>query len=143
MRHTEWNFLSCRALSQRSFRHFFLSRLVGASMGQVLQFSRRNQGFDAEATAVLIAAYESAVAAIARSGQPHNLCEVAARRIIAMASKGERNPDRLCAAALATVTKSARRRPEPPVRLSPHLILIDTSKEIVWPKRPDGAGASD
>jgi hypothetical protein len=66
--------------------------LVGASMGQVLQFSRRNQGFDAAATAALIAAYESAVAAIARSGQPHDLCEVAARRIIAMASKGEREP---------------------------------------------------
>lgn len=111
--------------------------LVGASMGQVLQFSRRNQGFDAAATAALIAAYESAVAAIARSGQPHNLCEVAARRIIAMASKGERNPDRLCAAALATVAKSARRRSDPPVRLPPHLILIDTSNEIAWLKRPD------
>ena len=106
-------------------------------MGQVLQFSRRNRGFDAEATAALIAAYESAVAAIARSGQPNNLCEVAARRIIAMASKGERNPDRLCAAALATVTKSARRQPEPPVRLSPHLILIDTGNKIAWLQRPD------
>jgi hypothetical protein len=111
--------------------------LVGASMGQVLQFSRRNQGFDAAATAALIAAYESAVAAIARSGQPHNLCEVAARRIIAMASKGERDPDRLCAAALAAVAKSARRRSDPPVRLSPHLILIDTSNKIAWLKRPD------
>ena len=111
--------------------------LVGASMGQVLQFSRRNQGFDAAATAALIAAYESAVAAIARSGQPHNLCEVAARRIIAMASKGERNPDRLCAGALATVTKSARQRSDPPVRLSPHLILIDASGKIAWLQRPD------
>jgi len=111
--------------------------LVGASMGQVLQFSRRNQGFDAAATAALIAAYESAVAAIARSGQPHNLCEVAARRIIAMASKGERNPGRLCAAALATVAKSARRQSDPPVRLPPHLILIDTSNKIAWLKRPD------
>ena len=106
-------------------------------MGQVLQFSRRNRGFDAEATAALIAAYESAVAAIARSGQPHNLCEVAARRIIAMASKGERNPDRQCAAALATVTKSARQRSDPPVRLSPHLILIDASGKIAWLQRPD------
>jgi len=61
-------------------------------MGQVIQFSRRNRGFDPESTAVLIAAYESAIAAIARSGQPQNLCEIAARRIIAMASKGERDP---------------------------------------------------
>ena len=105
-------------------------------MGQVLQFSRRNRGFDAEATAALVAAYESAVAAIARSGQPNNLCEVAAHRIIAMASKGERNLDRLCAVALATVTKSARQRSDPPVRLSPHLILIDASDKIAWLQRP-------
>ena len=84
-------------------------------MGQVIQFSRRNRGFDPDATAVLIAAYESAIAAIARSGQPQNLCEIAARRIIAMASKGERDPGRLCAAALATVTKSTPCRPAPPI----------------------------
>jgi hypothetical protein len=108
-------------------------------MGQVLPFCRRGGGFDAEATAVLIAAYESAAAAIERSGQPHSLCEVAARRIIAMASRGERNPDRLCAAALATVTKSARRQPEPPVRLSRHLVLIDTTKAIAWVRPPDCA----
>jgi len=108
-------------------------------MGQVLPFSRRGGSFDAEATAILIEAYENAIAAIARSGQPPNLCEIAARRIIAMASKGERNPDRLCAAALATVTKSARRQPPPPVQLSPRLILIDTCKQIAWVKRPDGA----
>jgi hypothetical protein len=57
---------------------------LGEFMGQVLQFCRRHEGFDAEATAVLIAAYESAIAEIARSGQPQDLCEVAARRIIAM-----------------------------------------------------------
>jgi hypothetical protein len=99
-------------------------------MGEVLQFCRRDKGFDTEVTAVLIAAYERAVAAIEQSGRPHSMCEVAARRIIAMASKGERNADRLFAAALATVTKSAaksaRWRPERPVRLTPHLILIDT-----------------
>ena len=108
-------------------------------MGQVLPFSRRGGSFDAEATAILIKAYESAVVAIARRGQPSNLCEIAARRIIAMASKGERNPDRLCAAALATVTKSARRQPTAPVRLSRRLILIDTTKQIALVKRPDGA----
>ena len=99
-------------------------------MGKVLQFCRRNQGFDAEATAALIAAYESAIAAIARSGQPRDLCEVAARRIIAMASKGERNPDRLCAAALGTVMRSARFQPAPPIRLVPHLILVDASRNL-------------
>ena len=110
------------------------------------------KGFDTEATAVLIRAYDRAAAVIEQSGQPHSMYEVAARRIIAMASKGERNADRLCAAALATVTKSAvksasksatksaanpatksaQRWPEPPARLPPNLILIDT--------RPDNAG---
>ena len=113
-------------------------------MGEVLRFRRRDKGFDTEATAVLIRAYERAAAVIEQSGQPHSMYEVAARRIIAMASKGERNADRLCAAALATVTKSAtksaanpatksaQRWPEPPARLPPNLILIDT--------RPDNAG---
>jgi hypothetical protein len=133
----EWNFLSCGVLSPRSFCRFVLfTSLVGAPWDRCFS-SPRNRGFDAEATEALIAAYESAVAAIARSGQPNNLCEVAARRIIAMASKGERNPDRLCAAALATVTKSARQRSDPPVRLSPHLILIDASDKIAWLQRPD------
>jgi hypothetical protein len=99
-------------------------------MGQVIQFSRRNRGFDPDATAVLIAAYESAIAAIARSGQPQNLCEIAARRIIAMASKGEPDPDRLCAAALATVTKSTPYRPAPPITIAPHLILVDTNGNL-------------
>jgi hypothetical protein len=103
---------------------------IGASMGQVLHFCRRHQGFDAEATAALIRAYESAIAEIARSGQPQDLCEVAARRIIAMASTGERNPHRLCAAALATVARSARLQSAPPIRLSPHLILVDAGKNL-------------
>jgi hypothetical protein len=121
-------------------------------MGEVLRFRRRDKGFDTEATAVLVRAYERAAAAIEQGAQPQSMYEVAARRIIAMASKGERNADRLCAAALATVTKSAaksmtkaaaksaanaatksaRRRLEPPARLAPNLILIDT--------RPDNAG---
>jgi hypothetical protein len=106
-------------------------------MGQVLQFCRRDRGFDAEATAILIAAYERVVATIERSGWPHSLCEVAARRIIATASKGERNPDRLCAAALATVAKSARQQPQSAIRLSPHLTLIDTRHDVTRLTRPD------
>jgi alkanesulfonate monooxygenase SsuD/methylene tetrahydromethanopterin reductase-like flavin-dependent oxidoreductase (luciferase family) len=105
-------------------------------MGEVLQFCRRDKGFDTEITAVLITAYERTVAAIEQSGQPHGMCEIAARRIIAMASKGERNPDRLCTAALATVAKSGRRRPEPPVRLGPHLVLIDTRQENAGDRHP-------
>jgi hypothetical protein len=134
----EWNFLSCGVLSLRSFCRFVLfTSLVGAPWDRCFSSPAATEALMVRPTAALIAAYESAVAAIARSGQPNNLCEVAARRIIAMASKGERNPDRLCAAALATVTKSARQRSDPPVRLSPHLILIDASDKIAWLRRPD------
>ncbi len=108
---------------------------IGVFMGQVLQFSRRDKTFDAETTAVLISAYEKATAAIEKSGQPCIMHEVAARRIIAMASKGERNPDRLCAAALATVAKSAPQRPRPPIRLSPALVVVDASDRR-WSDRP-------
>jgi hypothetical protein len=72
-----------------------------------------------------------------RETASRRICVKSPRRIIAMASKGERNPGRLCAAALATVAKSARRQSDPPVRLPPHLILIDTSNKIAWLKRSD------
>jgi len=75
-------------------------------MGKVLQFFRPETAFDAETTAVMIAAYEKATAAIELKSLPAIMREVAARRIIALASKGERDPDRLCAAALGTIART-------------------------------------
>jgi hypothetical protein len=74
-------------------------------MGQVLPFVRREAAFD-EATAILIAAYQTAVQKFGDRRQPAALREIAARRIIALATKGERNPERLCAAALATIGRT-------------------------------------
>jgi hypothetical protein len=75
-------------------------------MGQVLQFLRSERAFDSETTAVLVAAYEKAIAEIENKHQPAIMREVAARRIIALALKGERDPDRLYAAALAPIVRA-------------------------------------
>jgi hypothetical protein len=85
-------------------------------MGQVLQFFRSEKAFDAEATAALVVAYDKAIARIDHHDQPGSVREIVARRIIALAAKGERNPDRLCAAALATIARTFAEAPEPLVR---------------------------
>ena len=75
-------------------------------MARVLPFVRSEAAFDLETTAILIAAYETAIEGIEDRIQPGALREIAARRIIALASRGERNPERLCAAALATIGRT-------------------------------------
>ena len=75
-------------------------------MGQLLPFARRETAFDLQTTSILIAAYETVIQRIASHRQPGALREIAARRIIALASRGERNPERLCAAALATIART-------------------------------------
>ncbi len=89
-------------------------------MGQVLQFFRTEKAFDTEATAALAAAFEKAIAWIEHRDQPAMMREIVARRIIALAAKGERDPDRLCAAALATAARTVTGAAEPAIRhLSP------------------------
>ena len=70
-------------------------------MAQILQFIRREKVFDAEMTALLGAAYERAIRGLRARGQPEVMREIVARRIIALAAKGEHDPERLHAAALA------------------------------------------
>jgi hypothetical protein len=75
-------------------------------MAQILPFVRTEAAFDLETTAILISAYETAVEGIADRIQPGAFREIAARRIIALAARGERNPARLSAAALATIGRT-------------------------------------
>jgi hypothetical protein len=75
-------------------------------MGQVLPFVRREAAFDLEATEILIAAYQTAIERIADRLHRGALREIVARRIIALASRGERSPERLCAAARATIGRT-------------------------------------
>jgi hypothetical protein len=59
--------------------------------------------FDPDAIAVLTAAYDKAVRE--QAGSPH---ETIAKRIIELASEGERDPDRLCHGALALSMRKPR-----------------------------------
>lgn len=72
-------------------------------MAQILQFIRPDNAFDPETTAILTAAYDKAIAALHDRGQPEIVREIIAKRIITLAGKGERDPDRLCTSALTAI----------------------------------------
>ena len=56
---------------------------------------------------MLCDAYDSASKSLHDNGQPNIVKEVIARRIISLAEKGEHDPDRLCARALAALADRA------------------------------------
>jgi hypothetical protein len=72
-------------------------------MGELLKFIPPNANFDPETAAMLGAAFDKAIAALHDRRQPEIVREAPAKRIITLAAKGERNPDRLCEAALAAM----------------------------------------
>jgi hypothetical protein len=72
-------------------------------MGQVLPFIQPGFSFDDEATSALGTAYEKATNQLRRDGYTDLIREIIAERIINAARAGERNPDRLCASALAAL----------------------------------------
>jgi hypothetical protein len=69
-------------------------------MGEILEFLRPTESFDPEALETLGKAYDMALAALHDVG-PKVVREALARRIIKTARKGERDPAKLCAVALA------------------------------------------
>jgi hypothetical protein len=71
-------------------------------MGTVIELFR-NAAFDPEAVRILCAAFEQARQSLHEKGQPSLVQEVIARRIIAVAERGERDPDELCRQALASL----------------------------------------
>jgi hypothetical protein len=85
-------------------------------MGKILPFFRPARAFDPEMTIALIAAYEKALDAIENHGQTDSIRYVVARRIVALASKGERDPERLCAAVVAMIACAADKTRKPAVR---------------------------
>ena len=76
----------------------------------ILDFVRPEYAFDAEVVAVLVRAYETAIASLHDGGQPAIVREIIARRIIEAAKKGERDPERLCKVALVALKNT---RPAP------------------------------
>jgi hypothetical protein len=72
-------------------------------MGQILKFIPADTYFDPETVAILGTAFDRTIAALRDGRQPDAVRQAIAERIIALASKGERNPDRLCEATLAAM----------------------------------------
>ena len=59
-----------------------------------------SSAFDPETVKILCDAYDKARALMHDTGQPYIVNEVIAQRIIALAKRGERDQNRLCAIAL-------------------------------------------
>jgi hypothetical protein len=72
-------------------------------MAKILRFIQPEHSFDPATIAVLSAAYDKATVGLNDWGLPSVVREMIAVRVIAFGLKGERDPDRLCAAALAAV----------------------------------------
>ncbi len=69
-------------------------------MARILPFRIPDTQFDPETISILSTAYDKAISAVNGHGQPGVVREVIAKRIVALASKGERDPNRLCEGAL-------------------------------------------
>ena len=73
-------------------------------MGQVIPFNiPDSRSFDPETTALVVRAYDRACAELHDGGQPPVVREVIAKRLIEIASRGERDPERLWRATLASL----------------------------------------
>jgi hypothetical protein len=72
-------------------------------MGQVFQFIRSFDVFDPTTLTILGKAYDNALASLHYGGQPPIVRETMAIRIFELASQGERDPERLCHAALGAL----------------------------------------
>ena len=71
-------------------------------MARIVPFFQ-NSGFDAGTIELMASAYEKARKSLHDKGQPPVVQEVIAGRIIAAVGAGERDPDKLCRAALAAL----------------------------------------
>jgi hypothetical protein len=63
----------------------------------------RDTSFDSDVTGMMGKAYDQALRALHDKGQPHIVQEVIARKIIELAEAGERDADRMCQRALASL----------------------------------------
>jgi hypothetical protein len=69
-------------------------------MAQMIDFVCPDYAFDSEVTALVVAAYDRAIFGLHDKGQSAAVREIIAKRIIKLAAAGERDPDKLCHAAL-------------------------------------------
>ena len=69
---------------------------------EILLLADTDTIFDLATTTILDTAYDRAIAELHDRG-PNSVREAVARRIVTLASAGERNPDRVCDKALVAV----------------------------------------
>jgi hypothetical protein len=89
--------------NSKSAEHVTRDSTGHGTMGQILKFIPPDTVFDADTAAMLGAVFDRTMVALHGDGQPEIVRETIAKRIIAMAAKGERDPDRLCESALAAL----------------------------------------
>ncbi|MGA6940160.1 MAG: hypothetical protein WB041_33010, partial [Pseudolabrys sp.] len=78
---------------------------VGSSvMGKIVRNLFYDTAFDPETVKALCDAYDRACTSLHDRGQPDIVNEVIAERIISLAKKGERDPDKLCEGALVALS---------------------------------------
>ena len=73
-------------------------------MARILEFIQHRNAFDPETIVLLSAAYKKKLRNLHDEGQARIVREVIAKRIIELASKAERDPERLCQAALSAIS---------------------------------------
>jgi len=72
-------------------------------MSKIEPLLHRHQVFDPDATVALGMAYERAIGELHACHQPEFVRGIIAKGIIAAAMRGERDPERLCESALASI----------------------------------------
>jgi hypothetical protein len=92
-----------RATQQKAERPQRIMVTGQAVVGQILKFIPPDTVFDPDTAAMLGAVFDKAVASFDLDNQPEIVREAIAKRIIALAAKGERNPDHLGKAAVAAL----------------------------------------
>ena len=97
-------------------------------------------GFDYEATAAATEAYEKASQSMLDWGQPDIIREIIGKRIIDLASKGERDPDELCEQALKSFgfSESPRLQPSVPNLDLPPVAMSTVDSDLYDPLRALG-----
>ena len=73
----------------------------------ILPFVRPETTFDPEAVAIMSSAFDAALASLNDQNQSPTIREIIAKRIIAAAMKGERDPERLRQEAINAISRIA------------------------------------
>jgi hypothetical protein len=83
----------------------FRRRLSAGGHSVIARRILEGASYDPETVQILCTAYDRAKKELHDKGQPEIVKEIIARRILALAEQGERDPERLCAGALSSLPR--------------------------------------